>query len=164
MACMETIELYVTDPHRVVFAANGGFPVYSATPENVYRLILSEDEADIILQGRSDRKIEPAEAEGNWVPSSKGGNLKAQLEQELVANLGIPRWWERYSKVHRSKEKGWEEVSRWSSQEHESVLAAAKDVIAADQTTLSKAENVETKRQEKIRMIVGSLTDESSRV
>ena len=162
MASMDTIELYVTDSHRVVFAANGGFPVYSATPENVYRLILSENEEDIILQGRSDRRIVPAEAEGNWVPKSKGGCLNGQVDRDLVASLGISRWWESSSKVHRSKEKGWEEVARWSSEDHEFVLAAAKDVIAADQATLKKAENVETKRQEKIRRIVDSLTAESS--
>lgn len=162
MASMDTIELYVTDPRRVVFAANGGFPVYSATPENVYRLILSEDEEDIILQGRSDRKIEPAEAEGNWVPRSKGRNLNAQIDRDLVASLGISRWWESSSRVHCSQENGWEEVGRWSSEDHEFVLAAAKDVIAADQTTLKKAENAETERQEKIRRIVDSLTAESS--
>lgn len=162
MASMDTIELYVTDPHRVVFVANGGFPVYSATPENVYRLILSEDEEDIILQGRSDRRIEPAEAEGNWVTRSKGGNLNAQINRDLVASLNISRWWESSSRVHRSKEKGWEEVAKWSSEDHESVLAAAKDVIAEDQATLKKAENVETERQKKIRRIVDSLTAESS--
>lgn len=160
---MDTISLYVTDPHKVVFASNGGFPICSTTPENVYRLILSEDEEHIILQGLSDRRIMPAEAEGNWVPRGER-EYNAKIEQALVANLGISRWWKSSPKVHRSEERGWEEIDRWSSDEHESVLLAAKDAIATDQTTLEKAQAAEMKRQEKIQMIVGSLTDESSRV